>query len=169
MFPLIVLPLKTSATDPDTCEKHLRFLSRYLCKKMPSSWQKVVYARPLCITMLLPLLLRYFGGSTTVRSCWNTPNHRCVETAKDLLPLGGGRGARHLNICQICAAFRGFLPWGPTGLYAPFTIVQSPKAGQNKAGRSDFRNQRFEPDTGKMRKVPRTQKNNRRSFKGQHD
>ena len=35
----------------------------------------------------------------------------------------------------------------------------SPKAGHNKAGRSDFRNQRFEPDTGKMwkmRKVPLT-------------
>ena len=35
----------------------------------------------------------------------------------------------------------------------------SPKAGHNKAGRSDFRNQRFEPDTGKMRKMrtaPRT-------------
>ena len=29
----------------------------------------------------------------------------------------------------------------------------SPKAGHNKAGRSDFRNQRFEPDTGKMRKM----------------
>ena len=26
--------------------------------------------------------------------------------------------------------------------------------GHNKAGLSDFRNQRFEPDTGKMRKVP---------------
>ena len=38
---------------------------------------------------------------------------------------------------------------------------RSPKAGHNKAGRSDFRNQRFEPDTGKMRKmrkVPLTQK-----------
>ena len=29
----------------------------------------------------------------------------------------------------------------------------SPKAGHNKAGRPDFRNQRFEPDTGKMRKI----------------
>ena len=29
----------------------------------------------------------------------------------------------------------------------------SPKAGHNKAGRSDFRNQRFEPDTAKMRKM----------------
>ena len=30
---------------------------------------------------------------------------------------------------------------------------RSPKAGHPKAGRSDFRNQRFEPDTGKMRKM----------------
>ena len=29
----------------------------------------------------------------------------------------------------------------------------SPKAGHPKAGRSDFRNQRFKPDTGKMRKM----------------
>ena len=29
----------------------------------------------------------------------------------------------------------------------------SPKAGHNKAGRSDFRNQRFEPDMAKMRKM----------------
>ena len=41
---------------------------------------------------------------------------------------------------------------------ADFTVLlpppsQSPKAGHNKAGRSDFRNQRFEPDTGKMRKM----------------
>ena len=34
-----------------------------------------------------------------------------------------------------------------------FVISRSPKAGHNKAGRSDFRNQRFEPDTGKMRKM----------------
>ena len=33
---------------------------------------------------------------------------------------------------------------------------RSPKAGHPKAGRSDFRNQRFETDTGKMRKVPLT-------------
>ena len=30
---------------------------------------------------------------------------------------------------------------------------QSPKAGHPKAGRSDFRNQRFKPDTGKMRRM----------------
>ena len=38
---------------------------------------------------------------------------------------------------------------------------QSPKTGHNKAGQSDFQNQRFEPDTGnirKMLKVPPTQK-----------
>ena len=30
---------------------------------------------------------------------------------------------------------------------------RSPKAGHNKDGRSDFRNQRFEPDMGKIRKM----------------
>ena len=38
-------------------------------------------------------------------------------------------------------------------------MSRPPKAGHNKAGRSDFRNQRFETDTGKtrkMRKVPLT-------------
>ena len=34
--------------------------------------------------------------------------------------------------------------------------VRPPKAGHNKAGWSDFRNQRFEPDMGKMRKVALT-------------
>ena len=40
----------------------------------------------------------------------------------------------------------------------------SPKAGHNKAGRSDFRDQRFEADTRKMRqkqKVPLTVKSKR--------
>ena len=32
-------------------------------------------------------------------------------------------------------------------------ISQSPKAGHPKAGRSDFRNQRFKADTGEMRKM----------------
>ena len=32
-------------------------------------------------------------------------------------------------------------------------VSLSPNAGHNKAGRSDFRNQRFEPDTAKMRKM----------------
>ena len=34
-----------------------------------------------------------------------------------------------------------------------FGYSQSPKAGHPKAGQSDFRNQRFKPDTGKMRKM----------------
>ena len=43
-------------------------------------------------------------------------------------------------------------------------VSRSPKAGHNKAGRSDFRNQRFEPDAGKMwkmRKVPLTPEKNK--------
>ena len=39
--------------------------------------------------------------------------------------------------------------WGNS--YGPMS--QSPTAGHPKAGRSDFRNQRFKPDTGKMRKM----------------
>ena len=38
----------------------------------------------------------------------------------------------------------------------PYQKSLSPKAGHNKAGRSDFRNQRFEPDTAKMRKMRKT-------------
>ena len=30
---------------------HLPFLSRYFCKSMPSSWQKVAYTPPTCITV----------------------------------------------------------------------------------------------------------------------
>ena len=41
---------------------------------------------------------------------------------------------------------------GPIHPHALFRSL-SPKAGPNKAGRSDFRNQRFEPNTGKMRKM----------------
>ena len=47
-------------------------------------------------------------------------------------------------------------------LAKPGLLSRSPKAGHPKAGRSDFRNQRFETDTEKtrkMRKVPLTQKN----------
>ena len=43
--------------------------------------------------------------------------------------------SRHANVIAPCF---------PGHLY---------KAGHNKAGRSDFRNQRIEPDTGKMRKM----------------
>ena len=35
----------------------------------------------------------------------------------------------------------------------PVLCSWSLKAGHNKAGRSDFRNQRFEPETAKMRKM----------------
>ena len=45
---------------------------------------------------------------------------------------------------------------------AILNFIRSPKAGHNKARQSDFRNQRFEADTGKVRqmqKVPLTQKN----------
>ena len=53
---------------------HLPFLSRYFGKSMPSSWQKVLYTPPICITIRLPFVSRYFFGSIRVRGRWNTPN-----------------------------------------------------------------------------------------------
>ena len=51
--------------------------------------------------------------------------------------------------------------WRPANFVKSLSpsISRSPKAGHNKTGRSDVRNQRFEPDPGemrKMRKVPHT-------------
>ena len=42
---------------------HLPFVSRYFCKSMPSSWQKVVYTPS-----------RYLCRSIRVRGRWNTPS-----------------------------------------------------------------------------------------------
>ena len=56
---------------------HLPFLSRYFCKSMPFSWQRIVYTPPICITIRLPFVSRYFCGSIRVRGCWNTP-YECV-------------------------------------------------------------------------------------------
>ena len=53
---------------------HLPFLSRYFCKSMPSSWQKVVYTPPICITIRLPSVSRCFCRSVRVRGRWDTPN-----------------------------------------------------------------------------------------------
>ena len=63
--PLTPILLKSIAPD-------LPFLSRYFCKSMPSSWQKALYAPPICITMHLPFVLRYFCRSIRVRGRWNT-------------------------------------------------------------------------------------------------
>ena len=52
---------------------HLPFLSRYFCKSMPSSWQKVVYTPPICITIRLPFVSRYFCRSIRVTGRWGTP------------------------------------------------------------------------------------------------
>ena len=45
----------------------------YFCKYMPSLWQKVVYTPPICITIRLPFVSRYFCGSIRVRGRWDTP------------------------------------------------------------------------------------------------
>ena len=52
---------------------HLPFLSRCFRKSMPSSWQKVVYTPPICITIRLPFVSRCFCRSIRVRGRWNTP------------------------------------------------------------------------------------------------
>ena len=58
---------------------HVPFLSRYFCKSMPYSWQKVVYTPPICITIRLPFVSRYFCRSIRVRGRWNTPNLHIVD------------------------------------------------------------------------------------------
>ena len=48
---------------------------------MPSSWQKVVYTPPICITIRLPFVSRYFCRSIRVRGRWNTPNYWSSKTS----------------------------------------------------------------------------------------
>ena len=48
----------------------------YFCKCMPSLWQKVVYTPPICITIRLPFVSRYFCGSIRVRGRWDTPKKK---------------------------------------------------------------------------------------------
>ena len=63
--------------------RYFRKVSRYtshfyrdtFAKVCPSSWQKVVYTTPNCITIRLPLILRYFFRSIRVRGRWNTRTH----------------------------------------------------------------------------------------------
>ena len=43
-------------------------------QNMPSSWQNVLYTPPICITIRLPFVSRYFFRSIRVRGRWNTPN-----------------------------------------------------------------------------------------------
>ena len=65
--------------DPNTLKSiaiHLPFLSRYFCKSMPSSWQKVVYTPPICITIRLPCVSRCFCGIIRVRGLWNMSDSR---------------------------------------------------------------------------------------------
>ena len=53
---------------------HLPFLSRYFCKGMASSWQKVVYTPPICIMMPLPFVSRYICRSIRVRGRLSAPS-----------------------------------------------------------------------------------------------
>ena len=67
-----------STPDSDPFEKYSNTppisIAIPICKKMPSSWQKVAYKKPpVCITIRLPCASRYLCRSTRVRSRWNTP------------------------------------------------------------------------------------------------
>ena len=52
-----------STPDPDTFEKYRDtppISMAYFCKSMPPSWQRVAYTPPICITIRLPFVSRYF-------------------------------------------------------------------------------------------------------------
>ena len=66
--PLTLILLKSVAI-------RLPFLSRYFCKSMPSSCQKVVYTPPICIAIRFPFVSRYFCRSIRVRGRWDTPQN----------------------------------------------------------------------------------------------
>ena len=46
-------------TTPFVQCRHPPFLSRYFCKRMPSSWLQVVDTSPVCITIRLAFVSRY--------------------------------------------------------------------------------------------------------------
>ena len=49
---------------------------------MPSSWPKVVYIPPICITIRLPFVSRYFCRSIRFRGRRNTPNYCKLKGGK---------------------------------------------------------------------------------------
>ena len=58
---------------------HLPFLSRYVCKSMPSSWQKVAYTPPNCITIRLPFVSQCFCRRIRVRAVGTLPRSPRTE------------------------------------------------------------------------------------------
>ena len=61
---------------------HLPFLSRCYCKRMHSSWLKVVCTPPICITIRLPFVSQYLCRSLRVRGRWSTP--KICEVARNV-------------------------------------------------------------------------------------
>ena len=63
---------------------HLSFLSPYFCKSMPSFWQKVAKAPPICVTIRLPFVSKYFCRRIRVRGRLDTPKQNgglaCLAT-----------------------------------------------------------------------------------------
>ena len=74
---------------------HLPFLSRYFCKSMPSRWQTVAYAPPICITIRLPFVSRYFCRSIRVRGRLNTPSRSGHNMCDNATVIGTHSQTKH--------------------------------------------------------------------------
>ena len=72
------------------------FLSRYFGKSMPSFWQKVVYTPPICITIRLPSVSRYFCRCIRVRGRWSTPNDSRESIRANRIALRIARATKFL-------------------------------------------------------------------------
>ena len=68
---------------------------------MPSSWQKVVYTPPLCITIRLPFVSWYFCRSIRVRGRWNTPN-RCKTFFWKIMVVVVAGPSLNLAVLDFC-------------------------------------------------------------------
>ena len=67
-----------STPDPDTFEKYRDTpsvsIARCFCKSIRLLLAEVVYTPPICLTIRLPFVSRYFCRSIRVRGRWDTPN-----------------------------------------------------------------------------------------------
>ena len=117
-----------STLDPDTFEEYRDtppISIAILCRSMPS-WQKVVYTPPICITIRLPFVLRYFRRSIRVRDRWSTLHFSRRHPSRDVLSdqnlLGSAFGradffaeflflSRSISIADFVAGFSPHSYW----------------------------------------------------------
>ena len=83
---------------------------------------------------------------------WSTEKERALR-GSDGMSISSSvfnpKGRQELNaFMTTVGSFRYSSPRLVLRVFFASFLFQSAKAGQNKAGRSDFQNQRFEPDTG---------------------